>query len=101
MPSSEPNPSRLSTPSGEESIFSEIVQLIADSQEKAIRAVNTVLIELYWRVGESSVGRLPPRNGAMASCGNSRNISRGRNPDSVDSRGPVTPKTLLLKLSSI
>lgn len=58
MSSSEPNPSRLSTPSGEESIFSEIVQLIADSQEKAIRAVNTVLIDLYWRVGEIISGKI-------------------------------------------
>jgi predicted nuclease of restriction endonuclease-like (RecB) superfamily len=58
MPSSEPNPSHLSTPSGEESTFSEIVQLIADSQEKAIRAVNTVLIDLYWRVGGIISGKI-------------------------------------------
>ena len=58
MPSSELNPPHLSTPSGEESTFSEIVQLIADSQEKAIRAVNTVLIDLYWRVGEIISGKI-------------------------------------------
>ena len=36
----------------DEQTFSEIVQLIADSQEKAVRSVNTVLIDLYWTVGE-------------------------------------------------
>ena len=35
-----------------EQTFSEIVRLIAGSQEKAIRSVNTVLIDLYWTVGE-------------------------------------------------
>jgi predicted nuclease of restriction endonuclease-like (RecB) superfamily len=32
--------------------FSEIVRLIANSREKALQAVNTALIELYWQVGE-------------------------------------------------
>ena len=35
-----------------EAAFSEVVQLIAASREKAIRDVNTVLIDLYWKVGE-------------------------------------------------
>jgi predicted nuclease of restriction endonuclease-like (RecB) superfamily len=30
--------------------FSEIVQLIAASREKALQAVNTTLIDLYWKV---------------------------------------------------
>jgi predicted nuclease of restriction endonuclease-like (RecB) superfamily len=36
----------------DEITFSEIVRLIATSREKALQAVNTTLIELYWQVGE-------------------------------------------------
>lgn len=32
--------------------FSEIVNLIRASRQNAVRAVNTELIELYWRIGE-------------------------------------------------
>jgi predicted nuclease of restriction endonuclease-like (RecB) superfamily len=33
--------------------FGEIVRLIAASREKALQAVNTALIDLYWQVGET------------------------------------------------
>ena len=46
------HPERGLTEHTDEQTFSEIVRLIADSQEKAIRSVNTVLINLYWTVGE-------------------------------------------------
>ncbi len=46
------HPERGLTKHTDEQTFSEIVRLIADSQEKAIRSVNTVLIDLYWTVGE-------------------------------------------------
>jgi predicted nuclease of restriction endonuclease-like (RecB) superfamily len=36
----------------DEAAFSEVVHLITASREKAIRDVNTVLIDLYWKVGE-------------------------------------------------
>jgi hypothetical protein len=36
----------------DEPAFSEVVRLIAASRERAIRDLNTVLIDLYWRVGE-------------------------------------------------
>ncbi len=39
--------SQLTTPS-----FTEIVQLIAAAKQRAIQAVNTSLIDLYWQVGE-------------------------------------------------
>ena len=32
--------------------FSEVVGLIATSQQRAFQAVNTTLIDLYWQVGE-------------------------------------------------
>ena len=32
--------------------FGEVVQLIQGAQDKALRSVNTTLIELYWAVGE-------------------------------------------------
>src|ERR1700730_2690593 len=52
MPSpSSPNPSNIGPTIGDEVAFSEVVRLIAASREKAIQAVNTALIELYWQVG--------------------------------------------------
>jgi len=36
---------------GDEAVFSEVVQLIDAAREKAIQAVNTALIDLYWEVG--------------------------------------------------
>jgi len=46
-------PSALRSTKTDEATFSEIVQLIAASREKAIRDVNTALIDLYWKVGET------------------------------------------------
>ena len=37
----------------EDAAFAEIVRLITASREKAFRAVNTTLIDLYWQVGET------------------------------------------------
>jgi DUF1016 N-terminal domain len=36
----------------EEVGFSEIIRLIGASRERAIQAVNTALIDLYWQIGE-------------------------------------------------
>ena len=48
-----PNDANASSlkPVAQDEVFSEIVRLIAASREKAIRSVNTALIELYWEVG--------------------------------------------------
>lgn len=35
----------------DDATFSEIIQLIASSREKALQAVNTALIDLSWEVG--------------------------------------------------
>ena len=43
---------------GEESGSSEVVQLIAAARQKAFRAVNTTLIDLYWQVGQYNSHRL-------------------------------------------
>jgi DUF1016 N-terminal domain len=32
--------------------FTEVVQLITAARQRAIQAVNTTLIELYWQIGE-------------------------------------------------
>src|SRR6266702_5442978 len=48
---SKPNPSNISSTIGDEVAFSEVVRLIAASRDKAIQAVNTALIDLYWEVG--------------------------------------------------
>lgn len=52
MPSKPKSPKLASTKRHEAS-FLEIVRLIATSREKALQAVNTTLIELYWKVGET------------------------------------------------
>jgi hypothetical protein len=42
----------------DEAGFAEIVELIASSREHAFQAVNTVLIDLYWKVGEIISARI-------------------------------------------
>jgi predicted nuclease of restriction endonuclease-like (RecB) superfamily len=42
----------LDLASREEPVFSQIVQLIQSSRQQALETVNTVLIDLYWKVGE-------------------------------------------------
>ena len=44
--------SALAVPQPDPDGFAEIVALIATSEQNAYRAVNTVLIDLYWQVGE-------------------------------------------------
>jgi predicted nuclease of restriction endonuclease-like (RecB) superfamily len=44
--------SALAVPQPDPDGFTEIVALIATSQQDSYRAVNTVLIDLYWQVGE-------------------------------------------------
>ena len=39
-------------PSPVEGSFNEIVELIRSARQRAVRAVNTELIELYWRIGD-------------------------------------------------
>lgn len=47
----DPDASGLEPLEVDEAGFSEIVELIAVSRERALQAVNTVLIDLYWKVG--------------------------------------------------
>ena len=44
--------SALAVPQPDPDGFAEIVALIATSEQNAYRAVNTVLVDLYWQVGE-------------------------------------------------
>jgi len=47
--------------------FNEIAQLITAARQRAVQAVNTSLVELYWqRWGKPSVARLHRPNGVMA-----------------------------------
>jgi predicted nuclease of restriction endonuclease-like (RecB) superfamily len=48
---SNPDSLNLSSTAREDESFSEVVRLIAASREKALQAVNTALIDLYWQVG--------------------------------------------------
>ena len=48
---SKANSPELTSTKRDEATFLEIVHLITASREKALRAVNTALIELYWEVG--------------------------------------------------
>ena len=49
----DPNAVAMKTTGTNEEAFSEIVQLIEASRARAIQAVNTTLIELYWQIGET------------------------------------------------
>ena len=51
MPARESKPLHVSATSKLDTAFSEIVELIAASRERAVQAVNTALIELYWEIG--------------------------------------------------
>jgi predicted nuclease of restriction endonuclease-like (RecB) superfamily len=46
------NPSDLKLLVQDEVVFSEIVRLIEESRHRALQAVNSALIDLYWQVGE-------------------------------------------------
>jgi predicted nuclease of restriction endonuclease-like (RecB) superfamily len=49
----EPNTVPIKTNGTNEEAFSEVVRLIEASRGRAIQAVNTTLIELYWQIGET------------------------------------------------
>lgn len=53
MKPNDPNPSSLKPLAQDEQTFSEIVRLIAASRQRALQAVNSTLIDLYWQVGET------------------------------------------------
>ena len=48
---SQPPPTNLPTGGRDDEAFREIVRLIEASCVKALQAVNTALIDLYWQVG--------------------------------------------------
>jgi predicted nuclease of restriction endonuclease-like (RecB) superfamily len=50
MPSKPPS-SKLKATKKDDATFSEVVKLIAASKQKAFQAVNTTLIDLYWKIG--------------------------------------------------
>ncbi len=53
MPQRKPKSVSVSPVGREENAFSEVVRLIDASRNQAVQAVNTALIELYWRVGQT------------------------------------------------
>jgi hypothetical protein len=52
MKRNQPKSTELNPLVPDEEVFSEVVQLIAASRQRAMQAVNTELIELYWKIGE-------------------------------------------------
>jgi hypothetical protein len=46
------NSSKLKPIARDDEACSEVIRLIAASREKAVQAVNTALIDLYWEVGK-------------------------------------------------
>ena len=46
-----------------ESQFSDIVQLIRQARNNAIKSVNTELINLYWEIGAHISQKVEPANG--------------------------------------
>lgn len=49
MPTSNPNPPAFAP----QADFDEITALISAARQRAVQAVNTTLIELYWQVGQT------------------------------------------------
>jgi hypothetical protein len=73
MKPNDPNPSTLELIAQDEEAFSEIVSLIAASRQRALQAVNSTLIDLYWQVGETISGKIEAAewrrwSGSAASC---------------------------------
>lgn len=52
MKRNQPKSTELNPLVPDEEVFSEVVQLIAASRQRAMQAVNTELIQLYWKIGE-------------------------------------------------
>ena len=50
----------------DEEAFAEIVSLIAASRQRALQAVNSTLIDLYWQVGETISRKIEAAEWAMA-----------------------------------
>jgi hypothetical protein len=66
------NSTAIKATSREDEVFLEIVRLIAAAREKAIHAVNTALIDLYWQIGAIISRKIGQRNGATVSLRNCR-----------------------------
>lgn len=65
MSTTNPNPPAL-VPQAD---FDEIAALISAARQRAVQAVNTSLIELYWQVGQTisrKIGQVQWRNGVVA-----------------------------------
>ena len=68
MKSSKPRDKRPPTTAAvsaasEEPAFAEVVEMIQAARGRAVAAVNTALVDLYWRVGEYISRKLEPRHG--------------------------------------
>jgi len=60
---SDPSPLSIRSTTAEDATFSEIVGLIVATREKSLQAVNTDLIDLYWKVGEIICRKMQAQNG--------------------------------------
>ena len=67
----------------DDATFSQIVQLIASSREKALQAVNTALIDHYWEVGANISRKIAAAGWVMRSWNSLRHTSPARNRDYV------------------
>jgi len=74
---------RLPT-SAEQSAFEEVLAFIEQSRVQASQAVNTVLIDLYWKVGEYVWHKI--KGGARERCLPSPPLCKANTWESVDSR---------------
>jgi len=67
-------PSSLRATKQDEATFSEVVQLIAASRERAFQAVNTELMDLYWQVGATISRKIKAAEWGDGSSNDSRPI---------------------------
>lgn len=70
--------SHLSVP--EEPVFAEVVELIRAARGRAMGAVNAVLIELYWKVGELISRRIEAEGWGKATVASLSSYIQKRNP---------------------
>ena len=64
---------------GDQEAFATVLTLIAASRKRALRAVNSTLISLYWESGAMISRKIEAADWGTASWTNSRPSSLGRN----------------------
>jgi hypothetical protein len=68
-------PAKIAEPEPVEAAFAEVVGLIQQARDRALRTVNTELIDLYWSIGDQISRRVDRETGARVPSFRSRSSS--------------------------